>query len=145
MCSSPKHLTPGQSNCCHLTTCKEKSMAVRCLYMHILYFMFVFEHAPYSVCTFLCTSSGICGKLVSPLLSQSTKVSEVQKHGEHVCAVDVCKPASNTSSTGRVTDQPYPAGDTGGQRHITLLMNCSTHYGRKQLCSKIPDSVIPPL
>ena len=76
----------------------------------------------------------MCGKLVSPLLLQSTsvsegtKVDEVQVHGEHVCAVDVCKPASSTSSTsstGRVTDQPYPAGDTGGQRHIPLLMNCS--------------------
>ena len=73
----------------------------------------------------------MCGKLVSPLLLQSTMVSEVQVHGEHVCAVDVCKPASSTSSTsstGRVTDQPYPAGDTGGQRHITLLMNCSHAY-----------------
>ena len=72
----------------------------------------------------------MCGKLVSPLLRQSTSVSEVQVHGEHVCAVNVCKPASSTSSTGRVTDQPYPAGDTGGQRHITQLTNCSCiHYG----------------
>ena len=85
------------------------------------------KHAPYSVCTFLCISGGLCGKLVSPLLLQST-VMEVQVHGEHVCAVDVCKPASSTSSTGRVTDQPYPAGDTGGQRNITLLMNSSYAY-----------------
>jgi len=94
----------------------------------------VFEHAPYSVDTFLCRSGGICGKLVSPLLLQSTsvsegtKVDEVQVHGEHDCAVNVCKPASSTSSTGRVTDQPYPAGDTGGQRNITLLMNSSYAY-----------------
>ena len=85
----------------------------------------MFEHAAYSVDTSLCISGGICGKLVSPLLRQSTMVGEVQVHGKHVCALNVCKPASSTSSTGRVTDQPYPAGDTGGQRHIPLLMNCS--------------------
>ena len=52
----------------------------------------------------------------------------VQVHGGHVCAVNVCKPARSTSSTGRVSDQPYPAWDTGCQRHITLLMNCSHAY-----------------
>ena len=45
---------------------------------------------------------------------------QVRHPDGHVCAVNVCKPASSTRSTGRVTDQPYPAGDTGGQRHIPL-------------------------
>jgi len=80
----------------------------------------VFEHAPYSVVTFLCTSGGICGKLVSPPFWQSTIEPQGWHPDGHVCAVSVCKPASSTRSTGRVTDRPYPAGNTGGQRHISL-------------------------
>ena len=86
------------------------------------------KYAPYSICTFLCISGGICGKLVRPPNRQLTVEPQVRHPEGHVCAVNVCKPASSTSSTGRVTDQPYPAGDTGGQRNITLLMNSSYAY-----------------
>ena len=98
----------------------------------------MFEHAPYSVVTVLCTSGGNWGKLVSPLLLQVTVTAAVpvqvhsggQDCAVDVCkrAVDVCKPASSTSSTGRVTDQPYPAGDTGGQDTSHYVLTC-THYG----------------
>ena len=80
----------------------------------------MFEHAPYRFDALLCTSGGICGKVVSPPCRQSMVKPQVRHPEWHVCAVNVCKPASSTSSTGRVTDQPYPAGDTGGQRHIPL-------------------------
>ena len=96
----------------------------------------VFEHAPYSVVTVLCISGGNWGKLVSPLLLQLTvmKVDTIPHvhSGGQDCAVDVCKPASSTSSTGRVTDQPYPAGDTGGQdtSHYVLML---TLWGKHSL------------
>ena len=74
----------------------------------------------------------------------------------HVWAVDVCKPASSTRSTGRVTDLPYPAGDTGGQRHIpppysgknwralNFAISAKTSF-TSLVCFKFGDSGLRPL
>ncbi len=79
-----------------------------------------FEYAPYSVCTLSCTSSGSCGKLVRPAAIHSTVAVPHPLHPGtgHVCAADVCKTVTSTTSTGRVTDQPIPAGDRHSQSYI---------------------------
>ncbi len=78
------------------------------------------EYAPYSFCTLSCTSSGSCGKLVRPASVQSTVAVPHPLHPGtgHVCAADVCKTVTSTTSTGRVTDQPIPAGDRRSQSYI---------------------------
>ncbi len=75
------------------------------------------NYVPYSFCTLSCTFSGSCGKLVRPADIQLTNLVSHPLHPTgHVCAADICKPASSTSSTEGNTDQPHPAREVVGQK-----------------------------